>query len=142
MKKPYELKYAIRLTKKNLEVGAVVNSRVSGDRARVYAFNKENVLVKTEGKWRTLTYAELLKSYTGIFYLNPFLKSNLGFAHGYKTNIQKFYKHGTNTPDTLQERIVLMRKYAKACGYLRVPFTWSPSDYTLKGWQKLINTKS
>lgn len=39
----------------------------------------------------------------------------------------------------VKEQEKLMNKYAKVCGYNHPPFTWKPSDYSIKGWQKLID---
>lgn len=32
----------------------------------------------------------------------------------------------------------MMKQYAKMCGYDSVPKTWTPMDYTEKGWKKLL----
>jgi hypothetical protein len=40
---------------------------------------------------------------------------------------------------TRMQQEKLQNTYAKLCGYDYPPFTWKPTDYTVKGWKKLIN---
>jgi hypothetical protein len=43
-----------------------------------------------------------------------------------------------NKEKDFKERIKLMWKYAKLCGYNYPPFGWAADNYTVKGWNKLI----
>ncbi len=61
-----------------------------------------------------------------------------GYYGGYtKEAVKGPYRSRALALAVEQER--LMRKYAKFCGYNYPPLGWKYSDYTVAGWQKLLN---